>query len=418
MKTYRLIRALLLLPAVCLTTAHADPIPLGKSLLDPLGSPIADGALILNSRLRYEFADQEGLDDSNAFTLRTRLGYQSGVYSGFSFLAEGEYNWELNSGDFAAYLPPLNGSKTVIADGESFDLNRLYLKYQSEPFTAIIGRQDINLLNQRHIGTVGWRQNDQTFDAARFQFTAFPDFVLDYTYNWQVNRVFGSEAPTGALQRFHTDNHILNATYTGIDKVTLGAYAYLLRFSNAPTLSSDTFGLFADGTAPITSAYAFKYHTEWSYQTDNSHTAGPDVGEHYIHLRGAVARDKYEVGLGFESLGGNGTTAYQTPLATLHLFNGWADSFLTTPAGGLRDFYLFAGAPLCWGVNARLEAHHFTAEDNSTTFGQEYGISLVKKFNENLTALVKASQYEGSASVPGVVGADKTKVWLQMEYAF
>jgi hypothetical protein len=392
------------LAAVCLSTANADPD--------------SDGTIILNSRLRYEFADQQDLDDSNAFTLRTRLGYQSGVHSGFSFLAECEYNWELNSGDFAAYPPPFNAGDTVIADGESFDINRFIVKYQSEPFTAIVGRQDINLLNQRHIGTVAWRQNDQTQDAARIRFTAIPDFVLDYTYNWQVNRVFGSQAPAGVLKRFHTDNHILNATYTGIDDLTLGAYAYLLRLRNAPALSSDTVGLFADGSVSITSEYAFKYRAEWSYQTDNSHTAGPNVGEHYIHLRGAVVRKNYEVGLGFESLGGNGTTAYQTPLATLHAFNGWADTFLTTPAAGLRDYYLFAGAPLGWGINARLEAHQFTAEDNGTTFGHEYGISLVKKLNDNLTALAKASQYEGRASVPGVVGRDKTKFWLQLDYTF
>ena len=41
--------------------------------------------------------------------------------------------------------------------------------------------------------------------------------------------------------------------------------------------------------------------------------------------------------LGFERLEGNGTVALQTPLATLHAFNGWADKFLSTPANGLRD---------------------------------------------------------------------------------
>ena len=31
------------------------------------------------------------------------------------------------------------------------------------------------------------------------------------------------------------------------------------------------------------------------------------------------------------------TGAFNTPLATLHKFNGWADKFLTTPADGLTD---------------------------------------------------------------------------------
>ena len=34
-----------------------------------------------------------------------------------------------------------------------------------------------------------------------------------------------------------------------------------------------------------------------------------------------------------------GVAAFQTPLATLHAFNGWADLFLTTPARGLRAWW-------------------------------------------------------------------------------
>ena len=36
----------------------------------------------------------------------------------------------------------------------------------------------------------------------------------------------------------------------------------------------------------------------------------------------------------------------QTPLATLHAFNGWADMFLTTPANGLQDLYFRASYTL------------------------------------------------------------------------
>src|SRR5437868_3122510 len=46
---------------------------------------------------------------------------------------------------------------------------------------------------------------------------------------------------------------------------------------------------------------------------------------------------------GWEKLGSDGgRAAVQTPMATLHKFDGWADLFLTTPANGLRDLY--AGA--------------------------------------------------------------------------
>ncbi|MEI8045213.1 MAG: hypothetical protein WCL11_27625, partial [Verrucomicrobiota bacterium] len=50
--------------------------------------------------------------------------------------------------------------------------------------------------------------------------------------------------------------------------------------------------------------------------------------------------------VGYEVLEGNGTIGFATPLATLHAFNGWADMFLSTPANGLKDFYLKAGYSL------------------------------------------------------------------------
>ena len=43
--------------------------------------------------------------------------------------------------------------------------------------------------------------------------------------------------------------------------------------------------------------------------------------------------------LGWEHLGGNGQHALQTPLATLHAFNGWDDQSNVTPLGGLEDRY-------------------------------------------------------------------------------
>ncbi|EIL96107.1 putative lipoprotein, partial [Rhodanobacter thiooxydans LCS2] len=53
--------------------------------------------------------------------------------------------------------------------------------------------------------------------------------------------------------------------------------------------------------------------------------------------------------LGWEHLGGNGRHALQTPLATLHAFNGWDDQFGVTPAGGLEDRYV--------GVNGNFGRH-------------------------------------------------------------
>lgn len=412
-KTLLLLAGLL---AAWTPTASANT-ELGKSLLARAGSPWDEGSLLFNARLRFEHADQQGLLSADALTLRTRLGYQTPTHGGFTALVEGEYNWVLNSGNFAPYPPPHNAGRTVIADGETLALNRIFARYTADTFTATVGRQDINLLNQRHVGTVAWRQNDQTYDAARLRLTALPDLVLDYTWNWQVNRVFGSRAPAIPLRRLHSDSHFFNAQFTGLDHLTFGAYHYALRLRNFTAMSSDTTGFFLTGTHDLNTDYALLYRVEMARQRDNRSTTGAAYREEYYHLSLALRRGGYQVGLGYEELGGDGTRAFQTPLATLHAFNGWADTFLTTPPDGLRDTYLWLAGPLGeTKINARFEFHHFRAENRSQTYGHEFGLLLTRPLTPNLSILAKATHYEGRTAAGPGIGADKTKFWLQFDF--
>ncbi|MEL0212519.1 MAG: alginate export family protein, partial [Novosphingobium sp.] len=81
----------------------------------------------------------------------------------------------------------------VVADGESIDLNRAQIMYKVKDFALTVGRQRINLDDQRFIGSVGWRQNEQTFDAVRAEATVGP-VSIDATYAIQQDSIFGSEA--------------------------------------------------------------------------------------------------------------------------------------------------------------------------------------------------------------------------------
>lgn len=413
--------ALLLTGTFSLSALHAEsivkPAPQGtewgKKVLEPMGEPINQGRLLYDARLRYEYADQKALDTSNAFTLRQRFGYETARFAGFYGVVEGEYNWVLND-DFAAYPPPFNTGRTVIADGENFALNRAYIGYAHEYGTITAGRQDINLGNQRYVGAVAWRQSDQTFDALRLVTATYADFSLDYTWNWQVNRVFGTKSPTLALRRIIADNHFVNLNYKGIKGATLSGYYYSLNLRNLNAMSSDTGGLFIDGTYKLDDTYSIIYRAEVALQTENSHTTGADYDELYLHFKLGLSRGKWQGGIGYESLGGDGTQAFQTPLATLHAFNGWTDTFLSTPADGLRDYYAWLGGPLFAGITGRLEAHYYTGDETSTTYGREYSLLLTRMINDNVSVLLKGSLYDGQGA--GAVGADKEKVWLQVDF--
>ena len=51
-------------------------------------------------------------------------------------------------------------------------------------------------------------------------------------------------------------------------------------------------------------------------------------------------------------------TSFQTLLATLHKFQGWADKFLTTPPNGIRDLYGSAGYTLKKAVGLKEQVRH------------------------------------------------------------
>jgi hypothetical protein len=120
---------------------------------------------------------------------------------------------------------------------------------------------------------------------------------------------------------------------------------------------------------------------------------------------------------GYEELGSDGgVAAFQTPLATLHAFNGWADLFLTTPATGLRDYYAGVGktfaVPFLPGLKADLTYHEFDSEFGGLDYGSEWDASLGFKLGP-VALLAKYARYEASG-----FAVDTEKFWLQGEVTF
>lgn len=65
-----------------------------------------------------------------------------------------------------------------MADPECTEANQAYLQMKLGTFTGIAGRQRVILDNARFIGNVGWRQNEQTYDAVTFKSAALPKTQL------------------------------------------------------------------------------------------------------------------------------------------------------------------------------------------------------------------------------------------------
>lgn len=378
-----------------------------------VGGPdfLRDTEVFVKGRLRAEYADQDAkADDSGVLSVRHRFGLITPEVAGFSLLAEGEHTWILSDTD--AYNPYPAGTDSVIADPDNFDLNRLHLTYTHKESSAVLGRQYINHADQRFIGAVGWRQNDQTFDAFTLSSKAFNNLSLTYSYVDQVNRIFGTDAPVGGLERWHGDVHMFRAEYSGCDYGSLSCFAYLMDFDNAVTSSSNTYGAELKGKSEgLGLLPAMNYLVTAALQTDAGDNT--DYEEYYFRAELSTGIEQYQMGMGAERMTSDGMKSFIFPLGTNHKFNGFADAFLNTPAEGLRDYHAWVAGTCGCGISHKLIWHHFSSDEGNDYLGYEIDYVAKKKLTENASALLKLAHLEGHG-----VTKDVQRASIQLDYSF
>ena len=394
----------------------ADSVPSesGGGLRDEVTNALTGGTIALDVLYRLELVEQDNdLRDATALNLRTRLGYRTGSLRGFAAFLELE---DVRDGGADSFNSTTNGKddRSVVADPEDAELNQGYLEYTGFAGTTLIGgRQRIKLDNDRFVGNVGWRLNEQTYDGVLVSNRSVPRTTLTYVYVDNVNRVFGDDSPMGD---FRMNSHLLNAALDlngALEAVPLPAivgYAYLLDFDDAPTLSSRTLGVRVTGSAEVTPV-TLLYTGEYADQTELADGSG-DIDASYWLGEGGLSLFGVTAKAGYEVLGGNGTLGFSTPLATLHAFQGWADLFLVTPPDGVEDLYFSVGA-VPYGVKLLAVVHDFSAERGGADYGSEIDLLAERTFGQYLSAGVKYARFESDGFA---VDTEKIWAWLGLRF--
>lgn len=364
--------------------------------------------ILFNARLRYEQVDQGGFADrANALTLRTRLGIDSGEVEGFRFLVEAENVLHLVD-DFNSTTNGL-ASYPAVADPEATELNRLQVSFSGVSDTvAVLGRQRVILGDARHVGNVGFRQNEQTFDAFRVTWTGMEGLALNYLYLDRVHRIFGDDHPAG---EWDLDAHLLDATLE-LPGGNLRGFAHLVDNQDVASLSTSTLGLRWSGSAPLTRGPEISWFAEYARQSDHAdNPASFDLD--MLRAQIGVSSGGLSGAIGIESLDGNGSRGFSTPLATLHAYQGWADAFLTTPANGITDVYVRLGwstseFEFAESLSAGVTYHDFEAGNGGGDLGSELDAVVTARLTPHYTLELKAALFDGVTGGP----ADRDKVWL------
>src|SRR5262245_4003353 len=238
--------------ALFATAAAADP---ADDVVNGIAVPIVGGTVKLDMRARYEHADADGFAPSNAATLRTRLGYGTQPWEGLSAYGELE---NIAAADKDAYydgIPPNTRDRTTIADPVDTEVNQAYLMLDRPDWLGTLvkgGRQRIVLDDHRFIGNVGWRQNEQTYDAGWAQTSlGLEGLSVGYGYIAVVHRIYGDRGSTPPTRDWDSNSHLVRVAYDVAPWFQPAAFAYLLDLRHAPTDSSNnSYGVRATGTAP------------------------------------------------------------------------------------------------------------------------------------------------------------------------
>jgi len=379
--------------------------------VDSITQALTGGKAYGDVRLRYEGVDQDNsLKDASALTVRTRLGYNTASFEGFSATVEFEDSRKAGISD---YNSTQNGKTqySVIADPETTELDQAYVQFRNDMLTAKLGSQVITYDNHRFVGHVGWRQDRQTFDALTLSLSPMENLTLNYGYIGERNRILAEAADQ------ESKDHLFNIGFvTGLGK--LSAYAYLLEREDLTVDNAlDTYGIRFSGAQAV-EEMKILYTAEFATQTSENGNTENDAD--YLFVEAGLSVGGMTGKLGYESLGSDDATyGFATPLATLHKFNGWADQFLGTPASGLNDLMASLSGKLAGGKWA-LAYHDFSADDDGGSgiddLGSEIDLLYAKTFSENYSAGIKYAAYSAGDSGSGKVDTDKLWFWLGAKF--
>lgn len=370
---------------------------------------------LAEARIRAESVEQANLPlDATAVTIRVRGGVEASR-GRWSALVEGQGNLALVT-DYADGLAPAPG-RPIIADPESIDLSRALIRYRMPTLTLTAGRQRIALDDERFVGAIAFRNNGQSFDAVRGEWTIIPGLKADVSYAWSIRTIWGVDGAGARPRSIDGDNVFANLSYvTPVGTVTGFGYRVDQDGFN-PALSNQTFGVRFAGSRPLSPTVRLSYQASYARQADDG--ANPnDYAADYGLIDATLDVHGVRFGAGYEVLGastGVVLTSFQTPLATAFKFQGWADRFLTTPADGVRDLYgtIGYGRPaLGWLRDVRLTAtaHRFHSDRAVRHYGDELNLLASARIEHFSLSARYAEYFADRFSVDG------RKFWLQLDW--
>ena len=353
-----------------------------------LAKSINEGEFVFDGRLRYWYAKDEALRASDAYTFGTNFGYLSKYYRGFQVYVEGESVIALTPDLFFDGVNDQVG-RTVVTDVETFELNKLRVSYLDTLKSTImefkVGRQAAIVEDERFIGNVTARQDDQTFDAVYGRLQNDQSGIsFEYAYMYQINRLLAE------VGDWRSDSHAFMLSFYKNKMARIGLFTQLLDFQDdAPEKSNQTFGITIDRSDLPPDRIALTYKSAFAYQSDY----GDNAIDYEAFLFNAEVGVSFP-GAGIFSMGyelatsDNGIASYQFPLSTGQRLHRISDVFIDPPADGLHNpYFTVESRNIVWGIGGWFGYHSYFSEEAGDWLGQEVDVVLYRQL---IPGLVRA----------------------------
>ena len=395
------------------------------------------GKPMTNFRLRYEHVDDDvptHTENASALTLRSLIGWQTAAYNNFSIAAQlidvSVFDNAYDNRD--KWRPePGRGEYPAVVDPDDTDINQLFVEWSGLKDTKLrLGRQSVKLDNVRFIGNIEFRQVMQVFDGVALENKGLLPNTSIYLAHFERVKQISTKYQDANVE-------IANVRYALSPTENLIGYGYLVDWNGSPKASNPnsdltstkTFGLRLDGAHKLNDQWKALYTAEYAKQDDYK-DGNENIDSHYLRLGAGAQYGDWYLRVDREDLSSNdGRSAFQTPLGTNHLFQGWTDLFLNTPNAGIQDTFITAGGKL-FDIQLYAEYHWINSDEDfnslggtqGDSYGQEFDVSAAYTLGKWMGKMEYAHFREddefGSTVNAGTRKRDTEKLWLTVMYTF
>jgi hypothetical protein len=357
-------------------------------------------------RLRLEVQDRsDSPDQAMLLSASTRVGFETPLNDALTALLEFE--------GVSPIARTISASASSPIEGAGIEVNRAQVSLDAGALNLVIGRQAISWDDERLVGTIAFRQNQQSFDAVTARYIS-PTWTLEASQVWRVNKVDAFAANRQEQSSGATLLRLSSSSPLGWLSLYGGQIGQSLDRDRLAG-NSRTVGISLDGRRPI-GAVTLLWKLDGAEQSIGRHSANT-ASPGYRRARFSVEGSRTAVSFGREVLDTDRGASFQPTLGSKRSFQGFAGVFARTPDFGVADTHLELRSVIgnftpISNLSVLVRAHNFRSASGDMPLGSELDAGIAATLGVHRLS-VEFAQFESQG-----FASDSRALWFTVGRRF